>query len=481
MMKLKVLFAALLISGPAFSKESHPLVHALLPSGIEVDLRSVEVIEKEALSAGQGYMSTAISDIGMTGIRIEKDRSRKTGLTVSADSLSIASKFEHGAKISLSGLVISYSDIPDYEGDELCANLKVIDSIKADGIRIARKERGAAVPSQVEIRDFSYKAGQSRNEGCFLEGALTAENLTTILAAGQNQVFEGLRVDLRLPATVEDADSLTAAATIKVTARSAEFSRSREVPSAGFSNLSADMRFEGQSLIGMIQVIRSRNLFDDPDFELFRSMQYVNAFSMITGQAEISAPLIRLYAAGVVPQSAVANFSKAGLSTMSGQFNGKFRYNQGIIDGGVDLSLLGLFGLTGTLAMDVAPYPGEKLEAAREGKSLGLHGFPDIGLLSFSIKLMDGGMIDASQALTGVPIQSYIRGLAHPYLSDSENPAPLSYHVALDRIVEYVDRIARGGEVELTARPLERKSILTAIGMLLRDPIEFARFANLGY
>jgi len=180
------------------------------------------------------------------------------------------------------------------------------------------------------------------------------------------------------------------------------------------------------SLIGFTKVISTLEPFaPGPPATELRLMQFFNAATIIDGDLDLHVKNVSISAAGAVPAMMVANFSRAGLSVMSGDFTARAALQEGKINAGLVAKIVGVGNLSGAVEGSIQPYDQAKFNVALSGKSLGFHLIPTADVSSGRISFTDLGFRNAAWTILGVSAPAYLNGLENALSKDGTSQSSL--------------------------------------------------------
>lgn len=441
----------------------------LLPSTILVEAK--EIIEAEEKTSSP-FLSFEGAAVRAAARNASVTTLPEGGVLVGIEAVTMTPMLPTAPKISASGLRVKLSGVPIYGADDLCAWIDRIEAVTIDGLKIERS--GAAEAGRSIIDAFDLRFTAAGGGGCVLGGVAAAGSVTANLAGGQVHKIADLRSQFSVPASAAAAETRREASSIKASIGTAEFSKGNEIPSFGLAGASLTVNAETATLSGLLQVLRATNPFVETRDPTFLAMQIANAATMMKTEAGINLPVIRAYAAGVVPSRSVANFGRVGLSTISGAARAALTLRGGDILGEVSVAARGVGELTSAFDIALYPYSKEKLVIAAAGQDLGFHLLPDLELRSGHVTFKDAGLDRAFEGITGAPMGRYLEEVAGDMVSRGGTGAePLA--MILGQAGQVARRIAAGERMRFSVNPQGSVPILDIILGVLRDPAALAR------
>lgn len=300
-------------------------------------------------------------DIGID--RLELGTIPGGNLTLEIGGMTIRPRDTAAPAISMTGISIQLRDWPDIQGaDGACAWLEQVHSldIKAAEMRLPSEPAGV---TSLRAQGLGF-AAQGRAGGCWLEGLLSLASLDVYRGDGSSVALTQLRGEVAAPGSRQTAQSNAAPSGLEVDIAEIELRNASRGPAYAVSDVAIDAALETSSLEGLLHVLRNSRFFGAEAKPELNIMQLTNAFTLLEGQLALEAPITRIYSAGVVPPEAVTNFSKVGLSTITGETSLEVAADRGAFSAQASAAFIGLVDLEGQIAMDLAPYARQKLLAA---------------------------------------------------------------------------------------------------------------------
>lgn len=458
-----LLALALAGSGPGWADETMPsarFLEDLLPTTVQVVSESLSVEEGRATSA-YVTMSSPLTASAARGVSVTE--TPEGGLVLGIDAITVTPNLETAPKVSASGLVVKLSGLPIYGTDDLCAWIDRIESLKIDGLKWERPSgQGRTIADAYDLRFEATDTG-----GCQLDGIASAGSMAINFAGGQTTKVMDIRSRISLPASAAAAEARRDLAALDVSLAATEFSRRREIPSFGTSGSTLSVKAESASLSGLVAVLRASNPFAvsrDPNFLV---MQLANASTMVRAEAGLGLPVIRVYAAGAVPARSVANFSRAGLSTISGGARLALTMREGdLLSQGI-IDARGLGEIRAAIEVALYPYTREKLDLAAAGHDLGFHMLPDLEIRTASLALKDSGFSRAFEGIAGTTTGVYLDDQAARSVSEGGQ----ALAAALSRAAQFARQLASGTGLEAQVKPAAPVPLIDVIIGALKDPV----------
>jgi hypothetical protein len=437
----------------------------------EIDLRDVPGLEKLEVGAtgdGSGTLSVlrgGRGDIALTDARAVVD---EMGIGISAGAILRAPADASGIRMSASGLEFFLDGKP--ASDATCDWIDRVDVINLRDVVVSFPTTGGFGLSRLSLASLAFQSNDATSP-CATSGIVTVTDLKMTMQDGSGIVFDRGAFRISAPG-VSDAPG-TDASTLPSFDLSAlvigfEYRRSGEVPAFGFSETEVRFSATSDSLAPLAAWIGRMASRESPVPGALDVMQAWNVLTAINGSLQVSAPVIRIYAPGVVPSEMVANFSRAGLSTVSGSASLSLDVSDRVFDAGAKMSLTGLVDASVSLAGGALPYGREKMEAAATGREIGWHLLPDVLVEAGSLTWFDTGLDRAVIDIGGVPSGRQLEEIA-ALVSTREGDAA---SVLLGAVASFLRLAADGEALTATIAPSTPKRLSSLMFGILTAPLD---------
>lgn len=430
-------------------------------------LKGFEMGRTDDGSQNLAVLRGAGGDIALTDPRAVVDR---MGIGFSSGpSLRIPSG-EAGARISTSGMEISLRGKPISEAT--CDWIDAMESIKLNDVVVSLPASGAFGVSGLSLSSFSFQASDATSP-CAMVGVVTVNDLKMTMQDGSGIVFDRAAFRIALPQIGEAAapgrakDDRSEMSGLVI---GFEYRRSGEVPAFGFPETEVRFSAVPESLAPMTALVERIVTRKAPVAAALDGMQAWNVLTEIDGSLALSAPILRIYAPGVVPSEMVANFSRAGLSTVSGGAGLSIELSDRLFELGAEMSLTGLMDASASITGAFLPYVKEKLESAASGRDLGWHLLPEIIVETGSLAWTDRGLDRAVIDITGVPAGRQLEDFAA--IASSRQGDAVS--ILLGGIASFLRLAADGAGVVAKLEPQAPQRLASLLFGLLTDPLGMA-------
>ncbi|MBW3243619.1 hypothetical protein KUV57_13175 [Epibacterium sp. DP7N7-1] len=404
---LKILIMSCLIGGPAgvvAGQEIDPF-YRLFPT----DAFRSSILEDVFQEGVRTYTGITVHndemDIGMDKLSL---RSIPSGdIVIEIGAMTVRPKDQAAPAVSLTGLSLQLRDWPKMKAeDSFCAWADVIRGGKVTAAEIRLPTEPAAV-SSVRAQGIGFEA-RGLGGACWISGVTSLDSADIYRNDGSSFELTQLRADVSLPGSRTSAATAGKKSSLIAELAEIEARKAGGTPAFALSNVDISSALETDSLQGILHVLRTSTFFGTSAKPLLNSMQLTNAFTLVNGDFSADAPITRIYYAGVIPPEAMTNFSRVGLSTITGTSSFSAKVQSGALRLHAEASLIGLTDLEATIMGRLAPYSRPKLEAARDGMELGVHLIPDATISAARISYTDTGFEGYFRELTGVPSGRYI-------------------------------------------------------------------------
>ena len=355
---------------------------------------------------------------------------------------------------SINRLQLKIDDFPQYDQDVVCALSKVVERLDLAGAEIQFPVDAAERPDIFRLEGLAFQREGTAGQNCWLEGLVALDRARITQASGWGVGLEKMRLRTRLPLSIEaarggamdDAGILGAIGEI-------ELSNTSEIPAFGVSDVSLESNFAPASLAGAVHVARSSRMLGGDMNTMLEAMQALNAVSLLKGWIGLEAPVTRIYSPGIVPKEAVTDFSRAGLTTITGRSDLSMRFDAGAVGMTGKMFLNGIADLTLRADGFLTPYEKRKLELADRRIELGVHAIPAFALSSMTIDYLDGGLEENALDLTGVPLGRYISEMGTILVSEQSKSVQPALAGALEQVSGFFRYAGQGYAMRLTLAP----------------------------
>ncbi|WP_411839996.1 hypothetical protein [Paracoccus sp. ME4] len=370
--------------------------------------------------------------------------------------------------VLISGLRFLLDDWPAHAGADSCEWVRQIGKLQLDGLEMRLAAPDGGQPG-LRVKNLNFERRREGDE-CWLSGILAATSVEFIARDDASFAISGLRAELRTPSTAKAAGAPEAPqAAVRASMSSLELRRPGRSPAFGFLDVTAGLDVESASIAPLLSLLDRITLTGSKANGELNLMQILNAATLFDAQMKVDAPITRIYSAGVVPPEAVTNFSRVGLSTITGKSGYAFELAGGQLRSRADVSLIGLIDATLSSSMTLRPYPRQKLEASARGIALGAHLIPDASLDDLELRYRDRGLEGYVIDLTGVPTGRYVTEFAGVLAKDGSESMKRSAAAISGALSEFFRNAARGYDMSVTAAPPERINMSRIALLALTD------------
>ena len=372
--------------------------------------------------------------------------------------------------IQMSGLDIALSSLP--WGDTPCGTLDAMTSIGISFLSVEIPSRdGLTKPMGFQLRDLRVDRREERD--CTAVADISLGYGSFQLPSGPSWIVMEAAGQISMPLTVQSSSSAALAA-VRLTAETLEYRHLREIPSLGLSDMVVDARFEPASIADAIGVLHTIAGLPEPmgrDQVIVRSL---NAITLVEGTISAQSKVLRIYAPGAVPSQAIANFSRVGLSTMTGNADARISLDGGIIGLDINAGLIGLADIGISLDAMLFPYRSQVTDAAAQGRDLGLHLIPDLRVVSGELRYADQGLDKVVMNLFGVPAGRYIGEIGSKVFEEAEGRVrEIGTYLTL-QISSFLRQAAQGKDQRISIAPARAVPVTEMVVTAIRD------FSSLG-
>lgn len=436
----------------------------------------VALIQIDGLTVfDSGVVTTASEGLHATGIILESPSYRllvnSMTLTSGSDSMaldlegiSIRSRGADGYNVDITTLAMTLSGWPDRSvwSDGVCRYLEIIESVRMTG-GVIRVPAPPGTLSEGAVRRISFASvglEQSPDrEPCSISGSLTAGALHAVTGNRQMYSAESINARLSLPASIDSARTQVSPGLIRLGVEMLSYASPGEVPAVGISRLDLSATAPARQWAGVVHLVRMAWGGTTSQVPAVRWMQAWNALHFLSPEIALQAPSVRLFLPGVMPAAMVANFGRAGLSTIIGSLRLDSTQEGGAQSAQLQASVNGVFDLDLNSTLRTIPYTTESLTLSHQ---TGANHFFDTAIASvehLDLDYTDRGLDAISQAIIAVPAGRYAEEVGSLMISEtgSQRRHDLSEIVAT---ISYFFRMS-------TLHPSVRMSLLPAGGALL--------------
>lgn len=371
-------------------------------------------------------------------------------------------------------------------GADLCSWLSAIQRLEGRGAVISPPEKPEEGNSRRKVEEkgrldligFSFnKAGAL---DCGISGVFKASRFSLTEASGTNYLLSDMDLQAIVPLMAE-SDGRMRNTAVRLRAGEVQYSHEKEIPSVGGLDLVVKLDLDGNSVSGLNSVVTAYDFLNDPPSIDYLATQIYNASTLLQGEASYELPVLRIYAPGVVPSEAVANFSRVGLSTITGVTSGKVTLDRGEVKARTEAKLVGIADIAVNSHTFMTPFKPEIFKALTAGLDLGWHAIPDVRLISASVELKDTGFNRAVEDLTGVPSARYAEELMSEILDKYDGPYQNLGRTALGGLTKFLRDIGDGQSYEVRFQPESLQNITQLILLGVKDLNDLIAFGNLHY
>lgn len=396
---------------------------------------------------------TLRSDVAAIGIDQVTFRPAPDGdISVHIGTLTMKPRDELSPAISISGINLQMEDWPVQTGDMFCNWMNVVSKANISAAEMTFPAEPAGIGS-MRIEDLGFEARRVP-EYCWISGLLAVGKADVRRAEGASIQVSQMRSHIGMPGNrVSAAGSHGATAALRTKVAEIELRKAGRTPTYGFSGVDLAAEMEAPSLQGLLHVLHTSPLSGAKVNSDLNLMQMVNAITLLEMDLRASSATTRIFSAGVVPPEAVTNFSRVGLSTITGSSGLRIQASKGDLLLKASASLNGLVDLGLTASADLAPYSRTKLLAANAGKSLGAHLLPELYLKDATLTYTDRGLERYVIDLTGVPSGLYIEEFGSLLAEQSPKRIADSVRQSTGKIAEFFRHAADAETMVIKAAP----------------------------
>lgn len=453
-------------AGPALAQEPTP-IQRLFPAaaGYEVSVR--KDLMAEGRRTYEGVLVEGISTRSMID-QVTFSIGSRNQVEVAIRNLTLRPVDPTRPIVLLSGVRFLLDDWPDHSAGGSCEWARKVGKLQIEGFEVRLVAPDGGQPG-LRVKDLSFERRRERDE-CWISGVLAAASVEVTARDDASFAIAGLRAEVRLPASAEAAGASGAPSGAgRASMSSLELRRPGRSPAFGFLDVTAGLDVESASIGPLLSLLDRTTFTGSRANGELNLMQILNAATLIDAEMRINAPVTRIYSAGVVPPEAVTNFSRVGLSTITGKSSYAFDLAAGRLRSQADVSLIGLIDTTLSSSMTLAPYPLQKLEASAKGIAMGAHLIPDASLDSLELAYRDRGLDGYVIDLTGVPTGRYVTEFAGVLARDESPRIKRSAAAISGALSEFFRYAASGYDMSVTALPPERINLSRIALLALTD------------
>lgn len=469
--KAGILSVFLAVGAHPIAAENVPAIfNDLVPPSMQMVLQGVSETDGRS-RAERAVIRASGVDIGIEGLSMA--RSETGGIIAIIDRMTLNPALETAPRISASNFRVSLSSRPLFiSSDQICEWSNNIDAMTFDVLQMETAEPGMAADRTI-FRKGSFQAAPERID-CFATGSIAFEEVVSRDPGGRALQLRGIAANMR--AAISAGAAATPGAPVSVLSmriEEIEMRNAEEIPAARMSGTEIQIRADTPSTSGLLTVLRASNPFHVTRPGKFFAMQLANGFSMATGNMNITTENIRLHAAGVVPATSVANFSRTGMSTVSGIGSIEMRARNSSIDADISLDITGVGGVDFNIDADFTPYPREKLDRAARSEPMGFHAFPDISINRVDGFIDDNGFSRALNEITAVSPRIWFTDIHKSLVGDGRLTEMYDYDAAIG---QFFDRLATGDPMRVIFNPAPSMSVLAIAATALGDPMSLGPY-----
>lgn len=442
----------------------------LVPPGTVIEHQGF-IVESTRAMAKASVVRTEVAEIGLAGIALSS--LSDGGYVLAIDKATVMPRIPDAPRVSVTDLALVLNQMPAAPGSH-CSWLDAISGWTADRIQI---DRGIE-----EVEQVTFHAGQVafqslRRGDCSLGGRITLGSATTRQPSGATHRAVDVRIDAWLPGSADAAASLAGPASIAMAVGELEIGGGGQIPGLGASDLTLSLSAEMASLAAPLQLVGAANPYRYVWPGNALAMQGYNAALRASFDLAIETKSLRIYSAGVMPAAMIRNFSRAGLSTITGSMRLDLAMRRGLARLRQDLAMTGLGDQSLMIEASATPYDMPLIEATMGGQEIGLDGVPDIVIHAAQLDLEDRGFSAAAREITGYALASTLADPQQlydmfPELND-DTVSELS-----QRLRSFATYLASGEAVTLAYKPLTEINIIALLAGLANDPIHLPIAVN---
>ncbi len=435
----------------AMAQENRPR-DAFLPAWLDMQeaARTIEndllVIEDVTLLGRSADMAIDL----MTVARYGED-----GILVSIETGTLYPHLASAPGVTLGDVRISLSRPVD--GLDPCETLDALEGVDIGSVTIlpasSRGTEGSASGnrhatfSDVKVRPRAL----TENPECTFSGSVMIAAASVSRGPTGVMELEKISADMTLP--LDGAAAAVTDIAVRMRAETIETRREDAIPVLQVTSAALALDIPARENSGLVDAALRANRFTGDASGDFIAMSIANAATLVEGDLAVDTAGFRVHMPGAVPAAAVANFRRAGISSIGGSLSFRATNRYGLMRTYTSLDVAGLGRADLSLETLLNPYPKEKLIAAARGVEIGFHLFPDVDLLSGELRYLDIGLDRAVVNLTGVPAGRYLEELASRLYAGEEDARALSLRYAMREVAGFLRRASYGTEMVLAIDP----------------------------
>lgn len=430
--------------------------------------------------ASAGEVIAADTGVRATGVMLESPRYRllvnsmilssdPESMTLDLEGVSLRARADAGYNADIRAISLSLSGWPDRAvwADSLCRYLEIIETAAFTGA-VIRTPTPPEATSGAAVRRIAFdlaRLDQSPDrEPCSIEGAVSATGLHAVTLDRQLYSAESVSLDLSLPASIDSARTQIRPGHLRIGVDSFSYASPGEIPAVGILRLDVTLSAPARQWAGLVHLSRMTAVGTASQVPAVRWMQAWNAVHMLAPEVTLDAPAVRLFLPGVLPAAMVANFSRAGLSTIIGSLE----YDSANVGdqqaGRLKASVNGVFDIDLRSVFETRPYPMETMRISQQTGDFTFHQTTIAGVESLDLGYTDRGLDGISQAIFSVPAGRYAEEVGNLMIADAP-PERLRSLSGVVATISYFFRMA-------TLHPSIRMSLSPSSGAFL-FPTEF--------
>jgi len=404
-------------------------------------------------------------------------------IMIEAKGLVLRSHIETGPILSISSLSLTLDEpeakAADWTGP--CDFLRSVSSLRILDLFIELPETSGKVLSKLDLQDI-YFDRKVKDTACALRGIAGAGLSEVQFSDGSDLIAMETKLQVSTPLSRDDI-SPGSKASLRAALKGVEYRGLGEIPAVGMPETSFALDVTEDSLAALFQLLSPVTFWDPKVMTDLDLMQGWNAATDLDGRLLWKAPVVRLYTPGVVPEALIANFSRAGLSTISGSSEIDLSLEDRIVELDLQGGFTGLFDFTVTAQAAALPYERAKLEAGLQGVDLGFHLIPAFRIGSAQLSYVDTGLDMASNDILGVPAGRQIEEIAGKTRQGAASTGDARSNLAevLDGLARFFRVASEGEKIIVSTTPADPLPILSIIHLMLSDPTRLPKELNLSF
>lgn len=420
-------------------------------------------------------------DLGAQSLSLAREADGS--ITIEAKGLVLRSHVETGPILSVSSLSLTLDDPKANATDwkKPCDLLSTLSSFRVLDLFIELPEASGKVISKLDLQDV-YFDRKVKDETCALRGIAGTGMAEVQFSDGSDLIAMETKFQVSAPLSRESI-SQGSKASLRAALTGVEYRGLGEIPAVGLPETSFALDVTEESLAALFHFLSPFSFWDPKGMTDLDLMQGWNAATDLDGRLLWKAPVVRLYTPGVVPEALIANFSRAGLSTISGTSEFDLSLEDRILDLDLQGGFTGLFDFTIAAQAAALPYERAKLEAGLQGADLGFHLVPDLRIGAAQLSYLDTGLDMASNDILGVPAGRQIEEIAGKTRQEAAPPADAMSNLAdvLDGLARFFRLASEGEKIVVQTTPEDPFSILSIIHLMLSDTAHLPDALNLSF